>query len=312
MATKYLNPYTDFGFKKLFGEEASKDLLVDFLNQLLPPQHQVAELSFKNPEKMPGTAKERKAIFDIYCKNVNGEQFIVEMQKAKVKFFKDRSLFYSTFPIKNQAQKGGWSFKLLPVYMIAILDFIYDEQEEAAKFRRDVCLKDQDGDIFYDKLHFKFLQMPLFNKQAHELATHFDKWLYFLKNLENFDHIPAILNEPIFQKGFEIAELAQLRPKQLDDYQKSLLEYWEVKNVMDTSFEEGVVKGKEEGLAEGIAKGKEEGLLEGVTKGKEEGLLASKYAIAKTMLADGEPLEKIILYTQLSAEQIAALHGTHK
>jgi len=286
MTTKYLNPYTDFGFKKLFGEEGSKDLLMDFLNQLLPPHHQIADLSFKHPEKMPGTPKERKAIFDIYCQNIQGERFIVEMQKAKVKYFKDRSLFYSTFPIKEQAKKGGWDFKLLPIYFIAILDFHYDEQEEACKFRRDVSLKDQDGELFYDKLHFKFLQMPLFTKQEHDLETHFDKWIYFLKNLENFDHIPAILNEPIFQKGFEIAELAHLKPKQLETYQKSLLEYWEVKNVMDTSFEEGKMEGK----------------IEGITQEKEN--------IAQMMLLADEPIDKIIRYTQLSILQIEALKKT--
>ena len=205
----------------------------------MPDYHQIEHLSFKNPEKIPSTAKERKAIFDIYCQTSQGERFIVEMQKAKVNFFKDRSLFYSTFPIKDQAKKGGWNFELLPVYFIAILDFEYDEKEEARKFRRDVCLKDQDGDVFYDKLHFKFLQMPLFNKTESELASHFDKWVYFLKNLENFDHIPAILNESIFQKGFEIAELSHLKPKQFDDYQKSLLDYWEVKNVKDTAFQDG-------------------------------------------------------------------------
>jgi len=255
MKTKYLNPYTDFGFKKLFGEEGSKDLLMDFLNQLLPAHHQIKKLHFKNSEKINDTAKERKAIFDIYCQTSTGDKFIVEMQKAKVKFFKDRSLFYSTFPIKEQAKKGGWDFKLLPVYFIAILDFHYDEQEEERKFRRDVCLKDQDGDIFYDKLHFKFLQMPLFNKQEHELENHFDKWLYFLKNLETFDHIPNILNEPIFKKGFEIAEISHLKPKQYEAYQKSLLEYWEVKNVTDTSFEEGKLEGKLEGKIEGEMEG---------------------------------------------------------
>ena len=251
MNTKYINPYTDFGFKKLFGEDASKDLLVDFLNQLLPAYHQINELHFKNSEKINDTPSERKAIFDIYCQTRAGEKFIVEMQKAKVKYFKDRSLFYSTFPIKEQAQKGGWDFKLLPVYFIAILDFHYDEQEEERKFRRDVCLKDQDGAVFYDKLHFKFLQMPLFNKQEDELESHFDKWVYFLKNLETFDHIPSILNEPIFQKGFEIAEISHLKPTQFEAYQKSLLEYWEVKNVMDSSFEEGKLEGKLEGKIEG-------------------------------------------------------------
>ncbi|NOS89009.1 MAG: PD-(D/E)XK nuclease family transposase [Methylococcaceae bacterium] len=291
MPTKYLNPYTDFGFKKLFGEEASKELLIDFLNQLLPDYHQVLELSFKNPEKIPNTAKERKAIFDIYCQNAQGERFIVEMQKAKANYFKDRSLFYSTFPIKEQAQKGGWDFKLMPVYFIAILDFIYDEQEEISKFRRDVCLKDQDGDVFYDKLHFKFIQMPLFKKSADELSSHFDKWIYFLKNLDSFDHIPAILNEPIFKKGFDIAEIAHLKPKQFDDYQKSLLDYWEVKNVKDTAFGEGVEKGKLEGKLEGLQEGKN----------------AEKYAIAKMMLLDKASLDTIARYTQLSIEQIVAL-----
>ena len=113
--SRYLNPYTDFGFKKLFGEEGNKDLLTDFLNQLLPPYHQICSLQFKNPENLPDLPLERKAIFDIYCQSVTGENFIVEMQKAKLHFFKDRALFYSTFPIRDQAKKGEWDFKLTPV-----------------------------------------------------------------------------------------------------------------------------------------------------------------------------------------------------
>ncbi len=235
MISKYFNPYTDFGFKKLFGEEASKDLLIDFLNQLLPPQHQVAELSFKNPENMADTSKERKAIFDLFCQSATGERFIVEMQKANMKYFKDRSLFYSTFPIREQSEKGEWNFHLLPVYFVAILNFKYDE-------------KDEDGEVFYDKLHFKFLQMPLFNKQEHELETHFDKWVYFLKHLEDFDHIPAILNEPIFQKGFDIAEVAHLSSEQYDAYLKSILEYNEAKATLDMAFYEGKTEGKVEAM----------------------------------------------------------------
>ena len=272
MTAKYLNPYTDFGFKKLFGEEGSKDLLMDFLNQLLPTHHQIATLQFNNSEQLNETSTERTAIFDIYCQTDTGNRFIVEMQKAKVNYFKDRSLFYSTFPIREQAKKGGWDFRLLPVYFIAILDFHYDEKEEERKFRRDVCLKDQDGDIFYDKLHFKFLQMPLFNKQEDELETHFDKWVYFLKHLESFDHIPLILKEPVFEKGFEIAELSHLQPKQYESYQKSLLEYWEVKNVMDTSYGEGFVDGEAKGEIKGEIKGKREGKMEVAIVLKQQGL----------------------------------------
>jgi predicted transposase/invertase (TIGR01784 family) len=218
--SRYLNPYTDFGFKKLFGEEGNKDLLTDFLNQVLPPKHQIADLHFKNPENLPDLPLERKAIFDIYCKSTTGEDFIVEMQKAKLNFFKDRALFYSTYPIRDQAKKGEWDFKLSAIYYVAILDFRYDEQEEKQKFLREVSLKDQDGDLFYDKLHFSFLQMPLFNKQEHELKTRSDKWLFFLKNLEAFDHIPAILKEPIFEKAFSTLEEANLTKEQLEQYQK--------------------------------------------------------------------------------------------
>ncbi len=301
MSAKYLNPYTDFGFKRLFGEEASRELLIDFLNQLLPTHHQVAELSFKSPEKLPSTSKERKAIFDIYCHTQDGQRFIVEMQKARLNFFKDRALFYSTFPIKEQARKGIWNFELMPVYCIAILNFRYDETEEIAKFRRDVCLKDQDGDVFFDKLHFKFLQMPLFNKQEHELTTHFDKWVYFLKHLETLDHIPAILNEPIFQKGFEIAELAQLSPKQFDAYQKSLLEYWDVENVSETAFEDGLNKG----LVKGLAQGRIEGKIEGKIEGQRE----AQQAMAKTMLVEGLSAELIAKITGLSLSDIQQLNA---
>ncbi|KOR29081.1 hypothetical protein TI03_03205 [Achromatium sp. WMS1] len=253
---KYINPYTDFGFKKLFGEEGSKELLIDFLNQVLPTQHQIAELRFKNTENLPDTNVERRAFFDIFCESVTGEKFIVEMQKAKAEFFRDRAVFYASFPIRDSAQKGNWNFKLLPVYFIAILDFEYDKEFNKQKFIRDVYLKDQDGDLFYDKLAFKFIQMPLFNKQEHELTSHFDKWMYFLKNLENLEHIPAILNEQIFTKGFEIARIAKLSPEQNAQYQKSLLQYWEVKNVTDTAFKEGKLAGLAEGEAKGEAKAK--------------------------------------------------------
>ena len=275
MISKYFNPYTDFGFKKLFGEEGSKDLLIDFLNQLLPAHHQITQLSFKNPENFSNTAEERKAIFDIYCESVSGERFIVEMQKAKMHFFKDRSLFYSTFPIREQGQKGVWNFRLLPVYFIAILDFVYDEKEDERKFRRDVCLKDQDGDVFYDKLHFKFLQMPLFNKTENQLETHFDKWVYFLKHLEDMDHIPAILNEPVFQKGFDIAEVSHLSSEQYDDYLKSVLSYNEAKAVTDTAFADGEK--------------------------------AKALEVAKTMLAKGFDAEMVAEITGLPLKEIHAL-----
>ena len=155
MKAKYINPFTDFGFKKIFGEEASKPLLIDFLNALLPPANKIVELSFKNTEQLPQSDADRKAIYDIFCESVSGEKFIVEMQKAKQNFFKDRTIYYSTFPIREQADQGGWNYQLNAVYCIGILDFTFDDYEqepEKSEVVHTVKLKNQNGKIFYDKL----------------------------------------------------------------------------------------------------------------------------------------------------------------
>jgi predicted transposase/invertase (TIGR01784 family) len=284
---KYINPYTDFGFKKLFGEEGNKDLLIDFLNQLLPTHHQIRDLDFRNPANLPDLPIERKAFFDVHCQALSGERFIVEMQKAKVKYFKDRSLFYVTFPIREQAQQGDWDFKLTAIYFVAILDFPYDEAEERRKFRRDVALKDQDGDLFFDKLHFRFLQMPLFNKTENELVTHFDKWCYFLKNLENLDHMPAILNEPIFQKAFQTAQLANLSPEQRAIYDENLMQYWGFKSAINTAVEEAVEAAVEAAV--------------------ETTVIETSIKIAKNLIMADSSDEFVKQITGLSLEQIAQL-----
>ncbi len=275
MRARYINPYTDFGFKKLFGEEANKVLLIDFLNQLLPVEHKIVKLTFKNPEQLSEIKSDRRAIFDIHCENDKGDRFIVEMQKAKLKFFKDRAVFYSTFPIKEQAEKGDWNFKLNPVYCVAILDFEFDVDREQKNHVSHVNLKDQYCQTFYDKLTYIFIEMPRFTKKEDELENHFDKWLYFLKHLEDFENIPGILKEEVFIKAFEIAEIANFDEKQLAEYEESLKLYRDLKGAMDTSFEDGEDK-----------------------KVKD---------IAKAMKKDGLPTEKISKYTELSEEEIEKL-----
>lgn len=257
MKARYINPYTDLGFKKLFGEEANKELLIDFLNQLLPAKHKIVELTFKNLEQLGLLKTERKAIFDIHCQNAKGETFIVEMQKAKIKFFKDRSVFYTTFPIREQTEKGDWDFELKPVYCVAILDFVFDEGREKIDYLSNVELKDQYCQTFYNKLRYIFIEMPRFKKEAHQLETRFDKWLYFLKHLENFEDIPDILNEGVFIKGFQTAEIANFDEGQLAEYEESLKVYRDLKGVIDTSFEEGKLEEKSELARKMKAKGYE-------------------------------------------------------
>ena len=106
MPATYINPLTDFGFKKLFGEEPNKELLISFLNTLLPDHHQIADLQYTKNEYQGVSPVDRRAIFDLNCMSTSGERFIIELQKVKQRYFKDRSLYYATFAIQEQAKQG--------------------------------------------------------------------------------------------------------------------------------------------------------------------------------------------------------------
>ena len=244
---KYINPFTDYGFKKLFGEELNKDLLLDFLNELLKgEQGQIKDLTYLKTEHLGMTEVDRKAIFDLYCENDKGEKFIVELQKTKQNFFKDRTVYYSTFPIREQAKRADWDYELKAVYTIAILDFVFDsDKNEPNKFRYDVKLSDiETNKVFYDKLTFIYLEMPKFNKSVEELETRFDKWLYVIRNLNKLDRIPDKLREQIFDKLFEAAEIAGFTQEQVRSYEDSLKYYRDLKNSLDTARDEGKIEGK--------------------------------------------------------------------
>ena len=205
---KYVNVFTDFGFKKLFGEKPSKPLLLDFLNELLIEQEgPIKNITYLNTEHLGSSPLDRRAIFDIYCENEKGEKFIVELQKAKQSYFKDRTLFYATFPIQEQAKQNDWDFKLKAVYTVAILDFVFEEDKaDTHKYRYDVKLTDiETCKVFYDKLTFIYLELPKFKKKIDELSTNFEKWLFVLKNLHKLNKIPDQLKEERFEKLFAIA-----------------------------------------------------------------------------------------------------------
>jgi predicted transposase/invertase (TIGR01784 family) len=249
MKAKYINPFTDFGFKKIFGEEASKPLLIDFLNAVLPQQNRIVGLSFKNTEQLGQTDADRKAIYDIYCENEKGEKFIVELQKAKQNYFKERTVYYSTFPIREQAEKGGWNYNLKAVYCIGILDFTFDDYEnepEKSEVVHTIKLKNQNGKTFYDKLTYIYLEMPNFKLTETELKSRLDKWLYFIKHLEDFQTIPEIFKDEVFTQAFAKAELAKFVQADLDNYESSLKIFRDNKAVFDyareTAFDEGKIE----------------------------------------------------------------------
>jgi predicted transposase/invertase (TIGR01784 family) len=237
---KYINPLTDFGFKKLFGTEPNKILLIDFLNQILPEKHRIKDLSYSRNEQLGLNELDRKAIFDLYCVGESGERFIVEVQKAKQNFFKDRSIYYASFPIQEQAQKGDWDYRLEPVYTVGILDFIFDDHKSEEGLLHMVELKNQRCEVFYDKLKFIYIELPKFKKQEQELETQFDKWLFVFRHLSHLQNRPQQLQDKIFQKLFEAAEIARFSPEEREAYEDSLKYYRDLKNVVDTSRLEGI------------------------------------------------------------------------
>ena len=163
----YISLPTAFGFKRIFGTAMNKDLLICFINSLFTGRQVVKDVSYLNPEHVGDVYTDRKAIFDVYCEGENGEKFIVEMQNAYQAYFKDRSLFYSTFPIREQAPKGNeWDFKLNHVYTVALLNFSMNEDAfDKEKVRHHIPLCDTaTHKVYYTKLDYISVEISQFNQ----------------------------------------------------------------------------------------------------------------------------------------------------
>ncbi|MCK9457286.1 MAG: Rpn family recombination-promoting nuclease/putative transposase [Candidatus Riflebacteria bacterium] len=295
MGEKYINAFTDFGFKRIFGTEPNKDLLIDFLNQLfLPENKKIVSLTYLPTERLGQIAGDRSGVFDIYCETEKGEKLIVEMQKARQDFFKDRSVFYSTFPIQDQAIRGDWNFKLNAVYTVGILGFNFAEHADDEKyFHHEVKLMDtKRKTVFFDKLTYIYLELPKFNKTEEELENDFERWLYVLKNLHMFDNRPAKIQNRIFKKLFEVAKIAAFTKDEKMAYETSLKHLRDMNNVIDTARREG----HEEGIAEGI----------------EKGIVSEKIQTARKMLNDGLSPEIVEKYTGLTLAQIELLANDNR
>ena len=226
---RYISLLTDFGFKRIFGTAMNKDLLICFLNSLFNGRQVVKDVSYLNPEHVGDVYTDRRAIFDVYCEGENGEKFIVEMQNAYQTYFKDRALFYSTFPIREQAPKGNdWDFKLNHVYTVALLNFnMYEDAFDKEKTRHHVQLcNTATHKISYDKQEFIYVVLAKFNKTLGELETLYEKWLYALKNLYKLTQRPKELCDKVFDRLFEEAEIAKFTPQEMREYEASkMIEY---------------------------------------------------------------------------------------
>ena len=242
---KYINPYTDFGFKKLFGTEMNKDLLISFLNALLEgSEKEIEDVQYLNGENLGDGYGDRRSVFDVYCLAKNGSRFIVEMQKAEQSYFKDRSVYYATTPIRQQAPKGEWDYHLDDVYTVGILNFEFPHGEYPAdSYRHEIKLKDvEDNHVFYDKLTFIYLEMPKFTKTEDELENLFEKWMFVLHNLYRLLERPKALQDSVFKKLFEQAEIVRYSETERRQYEESKKVFWDNYSALKTAEKKGVLK----------------------------------------------------------------------
>jgi len=287
----FLSPTTDFGFKKLFGEEKSEGVLKNFLFDILELPSRIQKIIHLPQELLPQSAEERRGVLDLYCVDENGERFLVEMQKTRQKYFKDRAVYYSTFPVVHQAEKGeGWQYQLQPIYCLAILGF---SLSESGDYFSTIKLKnDLTNNVFYEKLTFVFIELPNFHLQLHQLSTPKEKWIYLLKHLPELDEIPQELSEDYLKEAFEIAQFAALTRRERYLYEHSLKVARDNYAIQKTIEEEALAEGHEKGLAEGLAR------------------------VAIAMLKDNAPIGAIAKYTGLAEEEIKRLSqealSTHK
>ena len=264
---KFMNPFTDVGFKHLFGREVSKDLLLELLRVILGDERRVKRISLLNKEKVPKSMDQKVVIYDILCEDEDGTKFIVEIQNQYQDYFLDRALYYLCRMIDEQGLKGSaWNYEIYPVYGIFFLNF---KIAPLTKFRTDVILADREtGKMVNSKMRHIYLSLPYFTKQENECKTDFDRWIYLLKNMDSFKEIPEYAPKSVFGKILEVANVASLSPEERLEYDQALKHYRDYNNTMHTQYRQG----KEEGLAKGEAIGLAKGLAEGLVEGKAKGI----------------------------------------
>ena len=308
---RYINPFTDWGFKRLFGQEFSKDLLINFLNDLFEGEFQIKDVTFKDKEQLGDTNDLRGCIFDIYCVTDDDKHFIVEMQNRWVPFFVNRSIYYASKAFVAQRKKFDEAgvrtailYQFVPVYVVCIMNFM-PKEHEVTKFRTDVALREKSSDsMFSDKLRFIYLSLPFFDKSEEECETGFEKWIYVLKYMEVLERLPFTAQKKIFNHLAKLADVRCLSSEEQEKYDESIKAADDYYSGLYGSYVEGEEKGIAKGRAEGIAKGRAEGIAKGRAEGMAKGMAKEKLDTAYRLLSMGLSEAQVSTATELPLEEI--------
>ena len=293
----YINPLTDFGFKKLF---LDKDLMIAFLNDVVGAK--IKDITYQPNEGLGEFKEERIVVFDLMCTTDKNEYFIVEMQLGRQTFFRDRALFYASHAIRKQAPKRKyWNYELKAVYIVSVLDFItFSEDTAKDKVVERVYLYRENANMRYsDKLNMIFVELPKFNKEVTELRSNTDIWLYLLKNTYRLQGSPKEITGEIFKRFLELAEIKQLTSTEMETYRESLRHNNYLRDMANCERIEGHMKGRTEGLAEGLLKGRMEG--------RTEGSIERSRQIAIRLLQKKMSIDDVAALTDLTKEQVQKL-----
>ncbi|MCT1526216.1 Rpn family recombination-promoting nuclease/putative transposase [Sphingobacterium hotanense] len=270
--TTYIDPTTDFGFKRIFGTDANKDLLKAFLNELFRGRKTIADLYYNKNEHVGDTEEIGTVIFDLTCTADNGEQFIIEVQRSSQINLKKRMLYYGSKLISDQAPKGGrkdWNYDISEVYVIVLMDgFKMPDGGKSNDFLHDVCLcKRETGEVFYGDLGFIYLELINFTKEEADLQNDLEGWFYVLKNMSSLDKLPTYLRKPVFEKLFQIAEYGKLSKEEKEMYDVSLKRKWDAEAVRQYQVQQ-LEEARQEARQEGEEKKSYEVVEKLLTAGK--------------------------------------------
>lgn len=271
----FINPFTDFGFKKIFGQPKDRIILIGFLNALLQDtvfNDVIVDISYEDKEMLGDDQTERTIISDIHCTTEDGRNILLEMQLSPHANFTHRMLYYASRAIVGQARKGDWDFKLDAVYMVSIANFMIDDTDQRIRIDRGIC-DIETGKPVNDLLRFIYIQLPAFRKTTPEdCENDFEKWIYTLKNLQEMKTIPFAPRDNAFLRLQEVASEAALSPEERKRYERDQKQYWIITNIERSRYNEGIAKGE----AIGIAKGEAIGIAKGEDKAWKEIVLSMR------------------------------------
>jgi predicted transposase/invertase (TIGR01784 family) len=282
---KFVDPKTDIAFKKIFGNNAHKSILIEFLNEILELDYLIESVDIADTYQPPKIYGLKSTSLDIKAKDQSKREFIIEMQVIKESWFSQRAMFYSSKAYSQQLAIGGNYQELKPVIFLGILNFEAFEHE--SHFSRYLLLNSETKQHDLKELEFNFVELPKFTKTEYELDTVADKWIYFIQQAIKLDHIPENTDTPALKLAYEVAAQHKWSAKELEMYEAEEMEIHRRNNILQTARMEGLAEGKEEGLAEGELK--------------------AKYTIAKGMLTEGLAIEVIAKLTDLTQTEIKNL-----